>query len=88
MDAYSTSFMTQWMMEEEDDDTIFMCDDEEAEVATYTQLVESESSSRRRRSDVPPKVIRPRDLPSGHRRIKADYFGATPVYSDKQFRRR
>jgi hypothetical protein len=72
MDAYSTSFMTQWMMEEEDDDTIFMCDDEEAEVATYTQLVESESSSRRRRSDVPPKVIRPRDLPSSHRRIKAD----------------
>jgi hypothetical protein len=83
MDAYSTSFMTQWMMEEEDDDTIFMCDDEEAEVATYTQLVESQSCSRRRRSDVPPKVIRPRDLPSGHRRIKADYFGANPVYSDK-----
>jgi hypothetical protein len=88
MDAYSTSFMTQWMMEEEDDDTIFMCDDEEKEVATYTQLVESESSSRRHRSDVPPKVIRPRDLLSSHRRIKADYFGANPVYSDKQFRRR
>jgi hypothetical protein len=88
MDAYSTSFLSQWMMEEEDDDTILLCDDDEAEVATYTQVAESESSSGRRRSDAPPKVIRPRDLPSGHRRIKADYFAANPVYNDKQFRRR
>jgi hypothetical protein len=88
MDAYSTSFLSQWMMEEEDDDTILLCDDDEAEVATYTQVAESESSTRRRRSDAPPKVIRPRDLPSGHRRIKADYFAANPVYNDKQFRRR
>lgn len=79
-------------MEEEDDDLEFwLDDDEELEVATYNHLLEAESSRPRRRShppDAPPKVIRPRDLPSGHRQIKGDYFVANPVYNDKQFHRR
>lgn len=79
-------------MEEEDDDLEFwLDDDEQLEVATYNHLLEAESSRPRRRSrppDAPPKVIRPRDLPSGHRQIKGDYFVANPVYNDKQFRRR
>ena len=74
--------------EEEDDDMDFLFDEDEAEAMTYNHLLQAESSRRRRRSDAPPKVIRQRDLPSGHRRIKADYFVADPVYNDKQFRRR
>lgn len=79
-------------MEEEEDggiDFLFGEDEVEAEeAATYNHLLQAETSRRRRRSDAPPKVIRPRDLPSSHRRIKADYFVADPVYNDKQFRRR
>jgi hypothetical protein len=51
---------------------------------TYNHLVQAV----RRRSDAPPKVIRPRDLPSGHKRIIAEYFVPNPIYNDKQFRRR
>jgi hypothetical protein len=89
MDWFSGPLRSHWMMEEEEDDTE-LADDDEAEEATYNYLVESESYSRRwrRRSDAPQKVIRPRDLPSGHKRIKADYFAINPVYSEKQFRRR
>lgn len=80
------------MEEEEEDggiDFLFGEDEVEAEeAATYNHLLQAETSRRRRRSDAPPKVIRPRDLPSGHRRIKADYFVPDPVYNDKQFRRR
>ena len=79
------------MEEEEDDLEFWLDDDEQLEVATYNHLLEAESSRPRRRSrppDAPPKVIRPRDLPSGHRQIKGDYFVANPVYNDKQFRRR
>lgn len=78
------------MMEEEEDDIFLLADDEEAELATYNYLVEAESSRprRRHRLDAPPKVIRPRDLPAGHKQIKADYFVADPVYNDYQFRRR
>jgi len=88
MSDYSSMLRSYWMMEEEDDDMHFLLDDDEAEVATYNLLVEAESSHTRRRSDAPPKVIRPRDLPSGHKRINADYFVPNPVYNDKQFRRR
>jgi len=88
MSDYSSMLRSYWMMEEEDDDMHFLLDDDEAEVATYNLLVEAESSHTRRRSDAPPKVIRPRDLPSGHNRIKSDYFIPNPVYNDKQFRRR
>ena len=88
MDNCPSSLRRFWMMEEEDDAMHFLLDDDEAEVATYNLLVEAESSHTRRRSDAPPKVIRPRDLPSGHKRINADYFVPNPVYNDKQFRRR
>ncbi|CAN6310313.1 unnamed protein product [Urochloa humidicola] len=88
MDEYQGSLLRYWMEEEEDNDTNFFADDDEAEAATYNLLVEAESSRTRRRSNAPPKVIRPRDLPSGHRRIKADYFGPNPVYNETQFRRR
>lgn len=76
------------MMEEEDADTHFLVDDDEAEATTYNHLVQAESSRTRRRFDAPRKVIRSRDLPSGHKRIKADYFAPNPVYNDKQFHRR
>nr|XP_034594733.1 uncharacterized protein LOC117856488 [Setaria viridis] len=86
--GYPGSFARYWMMEEEDDDTHFLVDDDEAEAATYNHLVQAESSSMRRQFDAPRKVIRLRDLRSGDKRIKANYFAPNPVYSDKQFRRR
>ena len=85
MDNCPSSLRRFWMMEEEDDAMHFLLDDDEAEVATYNLLVEAESSRTHRRSDGPPKVIRLRDLPSGHNRIKSDYFIPNPVYNDKQF---
>ena len=88
MDDYTSSLRRYWLEEEEDDDMDFLFDEDEAKAMTYNHLLQAESSRRRRRSDAPPKVIRQRDLPSGHRRIKADYFVADPVYNDKQFRRR
>jgi hypothetical protein len=68
------------MTEEEDDDTYFLVDDDKAEVVTYNHLVQAESPRTHRRSHAPPKVIRSRDLPSGHERIKADYFVPNLVY--------
>ena len=89
MDDYTSSLRRYWLEEEEEDDDMdFLFVEDEAEAMTYNHLLQAESSCRRRRSDAPPKVIRQRDLPSGHRRIKADYFVADPVYNDKQFRRR
>ncbi|TVU31006.1 hypothetical protein EJB05_22668, partial [Eragrostis curvula] len=90
MDQFTWSMRRHWMMEEEDDDTLFFVDDDEVEAWTYNQLVQAESSRprRRRRYNAPPKVIRPRNLPGGHRQIKDDYFVENPVYNDYQFRRR
>ncbi|XP_039784815.1 uncharacterized protein LOC120651403 [Panicum virgatum] len=88
MDNYPSSLRRFFMMEEEDDDMHFLLDDDEAEVATYNLLVETESSRLHCRSDGPPKVIRPRDLPFGHNKIKSDYFVPNPVYNDKQFHQR
>ncbi|XP_004971782.1 uncharacterized protein LOC101758964 [Setaria italica] len=88
MDGYLGSLRRYWMMEEEDNDTHFLVDDDEADAVTYNHLVQVESSRTRHRFDAPRKVIRPKDLPSGHKRIKADYFATNPVYNDKQFRRR
>ena len=88
MDNYPSSLRRFFMMEEEDDDMHFLLDDDEAEVATYNLLVETESSRPHCRSDGPPKVIRPRDLPFDHNKIKSDYFVPNPVYNDKQFHQR
>jgi hypothetical protein len=63
--------------------------EEELEVATYLHI-------RRRRArierchggSIPDRVRIHRDHMSGDARIRADYFGAQPVYMDAQFRNR
>ena len=64
-------------------------EEEELEVATYLHI-------RRRRArierchggSIPDRVRIHRDHMSGDARIRADYFGAQPVYMDAQFHRR
>jgi hypothetical protein len=89
MDGYRSSLHTYLEMVDDDDSTKFLIVAREAQFATYSHLVEAETSQgRRRRCDAPPKRIRPRDHAAGHKKIKDDYFGPKPTYSDKQFRRR
>jgi len=76
--------------EEEDEiDELLVFDEDLEEMATGAYLFSEESSSRRRRApDAPPRQVIHRDHAMGDARIRADYFGPNPVYTDYQFRRR
>jgi len=54
----------------------------QALAARYAEEEEASSSRRRRDPNAPPKKIRQRDHAMGDARIRADYFGDNPVYSE------
>jgi hypothetical protein len=64
-------------------------DDEMVALAMALAAEHQASSSRRRRApDAPPRQETWRDHAYGDARIRADYFGDSPVYNDTQFRKR
>jgi len=70
--------------EEEDDDAMML-----VQGCVMAADLERASSSRRRRAeDAPPRQLKQRDREYGDARIRADYFGSSPVYSAEMFRRR
>jgi hypothetical protein len=63
--------------------------EEELEVAMYLHLRRCRARIERRHGgSIPGRVQIHRDHMSSDARIRADYFGAQPVYMDAQFQRR
>jgi hypothetical protein len=83
MDPYLESNVLLRMMQEMEDE------EEELEMATYLHLRRRCARNERRHGGSIPGCVRiHRDYMSGDARIRADYFGAEPMYTDAQFRRR
>jgi hypothetical protein len=83
MNPYLESNFLVRMMEEMEEE------EEEMQMATYLHLRRRRARNERRHSSsIPGRVRIQREHMSGDARIRADYFGAQPVYTDAQFHRR
>ena len=82
MNPYLESNFLVRLMEE-------MEEEEELELARHMLIRRRRARNERRHGgSIPGRVRIHRDHMSGDARIRADYFGANPVYTDAQFRRR
>jgi hypothetical protein len=63
-------------------------EEEELELARHMINRRRARNERRHGGSIPGRVRIHRDHMSGDARIRADYFGPHPVYTDAQFRRR
>jgi hypothetical protein len=83
MNPYLESKFLVRMMEEMEEE------EEELQMARHMLIRRCRARNERRHGgSIPGRVRIHRDHMSGDARIRADYFGAQPVYTNAQFRRR